>query len=102
MSDIVIKCGLDFFERKWPQKLKDSRVGLLVHPASVNRTLKHAVDIFLKYSYHTSAKEDHIIKSKKFELKALFGPQHGIRGETQDNMIEWEGFHDRQTGLPDI
>jgi len=100
MSDIVIKCGLDFFERKWPQKLKDSRVGLLVHPASVNRTLKHAVDIFLKYSYHTSAKEDHIIKSKKFELKALFGPQHGIRGETQDNMIEWEGFHDRQTGLP--
>jgi uncharacterized protein YbbC (DUF1343 family) len=32
-------------------------------------------------------------------LKALFGPQHGIRGETQDNMIEWESFVDRRTGL---
>jgi uncharacterized protein YbbC (DUF1343 family) len=34
-----------------------------------------------------------------FELRALFGPQHGIRGETQDNMVEWEGFEDRATGL---
>jgi uncharacterized protein YbbC (DUF1343 family) len=34
------------------------------------------------------------------ELNALFGPQHGIRGETQDNMVEWEGFLDKQTGLP--
>ncbi|HEX8999427.1 MAG TPA: DUF1343 domain-containing protein, partial [Blastocatellia bacterium] len=32
-------------------------------------------------------------------LTALFGPQHGIRGETQDNMIEWEGFHDARTGV---
>jgi uncharacterized protein YbbC (DUF1343 family) len=39
-------------------------------------------------------------KSKKFRLTSLFGPQHGIRGETQDNMVEWEGFIDKQTGLP--
>lgn len=81
-----IKTGLDLFEKNWPGELKGSRVGLLVHPASVNRRLEHAVNLF--------------IKSRKFELKALFGPQHGIRGETQDNMIEWEGFRDPQTDLP--
>lgn len=78
--------GLDIFEKTWPKKLKGTRVGLLVHPASVNRKLEHASDCLLK--------------SRKLELKALFGPQHGIRGETQDNMIEWEGFRDKKTGLP--
>jgi uncharacterized protein YbbC (DUF1343 family) len=34
------------------------------------------------------------------ELKVLFGPQHGFLGQTQDNMIEWEGFTDRGSGLP--
>jgi len=86
MFNTSIRVGLDLFEKTWPKKLKDSRVGLLVHPASVNKKLNHAVNLF--------------IKSKKFGLKALFGPQHGIRGETQDNMIEWEGFFDKKTGLP--
>jgi len=81
-----IQTGLDVSEKDWPKKLKGSRVGLLIHPASVNRRLKHAVGLFLK--------------SRKFELKALFGPQHGMRGETQDNMIEWEGFRDSKIGLP--
>lgn len=81
-----VKTGLDLFERNWPKELKGSRVGLLVHPASVNRRLEHAINLF--------------IKSRKLELKAIFGPQHGIYGETQDNMIEWEGFCDPQTGLP--
>lgn len=77
--------GLDRLRSQWPKKLNGSRVGLLVHPASVNKRLVHAIDIFKK--------------SKRFKLKALFGPQHGIRGETQDNMIEWEGFRDKKTGL---
>lgn len=86
MSNPIVRIGLDLFERNWPKRLKDSRVALLVHPASVNKRLEHAVNLF--------------IQSRKFTLKALFGPQHGIYGETQDNMIEWEGFHDSQTGLP--
>jgi uncharacterized protein YbbC (DUF1343 family) len=81
-----MQTGLDTFEKNWPKKLKGSRAGLLAHPASVNRRLEHASDCLLK--------------SLKIELKALFGPQHGIRGETQDNMIEWEGFRDKKTGLP--
>jgi len=86
MIDTSVRVGLDLFEKNWPQKLKGTRVGLLVHPASVNRKLEHAVNLF--------------IKSKKLDLQALFGPQHGIRGETQDNMVEWKGFRDAHTKLP--
>ena len=43
---------------------------------------------------------DLFLRSRELTLRALFGPQHGIRGETQDNMIEWEGFRDGRTGLP--
>ncbi|MGQ9569857.1 MAG: exo-beta-N-acetylmuramidase NamZ family protein [Thermodesulfovibrionales bacterium] len=82
----MVQIGLDSFEKNWPKNLKDSRIGLLVHPASVNRRFEHSVEIF--------------IKSKKIKLKALFGPQHGIYGETQDNMIEWEDFQDPFTKLP--
>ena len=35
-----------------------------------------------------------------FQLKALFGPQHGYLGQTQDNMIEWAGFKHPQWGIP--
>ena len=82
----MVLTGLDRLEKAWPKELKGLRAGLLIHPASVNRKFEHSLNVFLK--------------SKKFRLKALFGPQHGIRGETQDNMIEWEGFKDPRTGLP--
>ena len=78
--------GLDIFKKKWPQALLGAKVGLLVHPASVSKNLEHASSLFFE--------------SPKCELKVFFGPQHGIRGETQDNMIEWKGFHDLRTGLP--
>ncbi len=81
-----VRTGLDLIVRDWPRKFDGARIGLLVHPASVTRNLTHAVTISLQ--------------SKKFRLTALFGPQHGIRGETQDNMIEWRGFRDENTGLP--
>lgn len=86
LGNYIVRSGLDRVLTLWPKKLKGARIGLLVHPASVNRRLEHAVDV--------------AIKSKKFELKCLFGPQHGIRGETQDNMVEWKGFRDKKTGLP--
>jgi uncharacterized protein YbbC (DUF1343 family) len=81
-----VKTGLDLFEKKWPARFRGARAGLLVHPASVNRKIEHAVDIFFR--------------SKKCSLSALFGPQHGFLGETQDNMIEWRGFTDKRTSLP--
>ncbi len=78
--------GLDVVEKLWPRDLRGARVGLVAHPASVNGRLEHAVDVFRR--------------SKKFRLSALFGPQHGILGQTQDNMVEWDGFRDPATGLP--
>jgi uncharacterized protein YbbC (DUF1343 family) len=78
--------GLDLIEKRWPKDLLHARVGLLVHPASVNNRLEHAVTVCKR--------------SKMFTLSALFGPQHGILGQTQDNMVEWEGARDTATGLP--
>jgi uncharacterized protein YbbC (DUF1343 family) len=81
-----VQTGIDRCEKKWPRTLRNARVGLLVHPASINTRFEH-----------TSAL---LKKSGKLALSALFGPQHGILGETQDNMIEWEGFRDKKIGLP--
>lgn len=70
---------------KSAQSLKGSRVGLLCNPSSVDHQFNHAVDLFLKHP--------------DINLTALYGPQHGIRGETQDNMIEWKGYKDARTGI---
>ncbi len=82
----MMKTGLDSIKNNWPKGLMNARAGLLVHPASVSSTLEYAVDYMMQFS--------------EFEIKAFFGPQHGIRGETQDNMIEWNDFRDKRTGLP--
>ncbi len=83
---LKVNTGIDRFEKAWPNPLKASNIGLLVHPASINSRYIHSAELFFK--------------TKKCRLSALFGPQHGIKGETQDNMIEWEGFRDPATGLP--
>ncbi len=78
--------GLDLVEKLWPKDLKGARIGLVAHPASVDRGLRHATTL--------------LNKSKKNRITALFGPQHGILGQTQDNMIEWDGFRDPATNIP--
>jgi uncharacterized protein YbbC (DUF1343 family) len=66
--------------------LRGARVGLVCNQASVDHSLRHAADLF-------QAQED-------INLTALFGPQHGIRGDVQDNMVETAHTMDRATGLP--
>jgi uncharacterized protein YbbC (DUF1343 family) len=66
--------------------LQGARVGLICNPTSVDHQFRHASDLF-----HGHA---------GINLTSLYGPQHGIRGETQDNMIEWQGFVDPRTGVP--
>ena len=81
-----MKLGLEeLFDTKL-DRLGNSRVGLIVNPASINSKFQHAADLFHRHP--------------GVNLTALFGPQHGIRGETQDNMIEWQTFVDSRTGLP--
>lgn len=81
----MVRTGLDQIHDQWPATLRKARVGLLCHPASINARLEHASDVFLK---HPGCK-----------VGAFFGPQHGIRGSDQANMIEWEGSRDRKTGI---
>jgi uncharacterized protein YbbC (DUF1343 family) len=66
--------------------LSGARVGLICNQASVDHNLRHAADLFYE--------------QKWFKLTTLFGPQHGIRGDVQDNMVETAHMFDRQTGLP--
>jgi uncharacterized protein YbbC (DUF1343 family) len=82
----VVYTGLDILEETDFQTLAGAKVGLLVNQASVNRNFIHSSDIFKN--------------SDKYELKALFGPQHGIYGTTQANMIEWYDTVDNRSGIP--
>ncbi|RRD58517.1 DUF1343 domain-containing protein [Comamonadaceae bacterium OH2545_COT-014] len=66
--------------------LAGRRVALLAHPASVTRDLAHALD-------ELAALPD-------VRLSAAFGPQHGLRGDKQDNMVESPDFTDPRLGLP--
>lgn len=80
-----VRTGLDVLRHEGFLRLHGGKLGLLVHPASVDSELAHAASL--------------IHSSKNVRLDRLFGPQHGVRGETQDNMIEWTGYDDRATGL---
>ena len=85
MTEPAVRTGLDVLQSERFARLAGQRLGLLVHPASVDARLEHAANVFAE--------------APETDLRALFGPQHGFRGETQDNMIEWEGFEDPLTGL---
>jgi len=66
--------------------LRGKRVALLAHPASVAADLTHSLDAL--------AALDGV------ELTAAFGPQHGLRGDKQDNMVESPTFNDPVHGIP--
>jgi uncharacterized protein YbbC (DUF1343 family) len=62
------------------------RVALLAHPASVTCNLVHSLDA--------------LAALKDIKLVAAFGPQHGLRGDKQDNMVESSDFNDPVHGIP--
>ena len=66
--------------------LRGLRVALLAHPASVTHNMVHSMDAL-------SQLDD-------INLTAAFGPQHGLRGDKQDNMIESGDFLDPVHGIP--
>jgi uncharacterized protein YbbC (DUF1343 family) len=83
-----MKFGIDRFleDSKLRKPLAGNRVALLAHPASVTRDLTHSLDT--------------LAALKDIRLTAAFGPQHGLRGDKQDNMIESRDFHDSVHGIP--
>lgn len=68
------------------QQLAGKRVALVAHPASVTADLTHSLDA--------------LAKCPEITLTAAFGPQHGLRGDKQDNMVESPDFTDPQHGIP--
>ena len=66
--------------------LKGRRVAVLAHPASVTQELIHSLDA--------------VAQCRDVKLTAAFGPQHGLRGDKQDNMVESPNFVDPVLGIP--
>jgi len=83
-----MKLGIDRFvsEPALRAELKGRRVALLAHPASCTRDLCHSLDV--------------LAGMPEIELTAAFSPQHGLRGDKQDNMIESADFTDPRLGIP--
>ncbi|MBY0562720.1 MAG: DUF1343 domain-containing protein [Hyphomonadaceae bacterium] len=66
--------------------LAGKRIALVAHPASVTGDLTHSLDA--------------LAACGGIRLTAAFGPQHGMRGDKQDNMIESADYNDPQLGIP--
>ena len=81
-----VKLGVEKLLEGDAPLVKGARVGLVCNQASVNHEFQHVADLLKKHD--------------AVNLRALFGPQHGIRGDVQDNMVETEHATDRETGLP--
>ena len=81
-----VKLGLEKALENNINLFKGKRVGLICNQASVNHQFQHSADLFFE--------------NPDIDLAVLFGPQHGIRGEVQDNMVETLHTLDTNTGLP--
>ena len=83
-----MKCGIDRLvaDAKSRKPLAGKRVALLAHPASVTDGLVHSLDA--------------LAALKDIKLTAAFGPQHGLRGDKQDNMVESADGYDPVHGIP--
>ncbi|HWU26644.1 MAG TPA: DUF1343 domain-containing protein [Rhizomicrobium sp.] len=83
-----MKFGIDrlLADSRLRAPLQGKRVALLAHPASVTAALSHSLDA--------------LCAATDIRLTAAFGPQHGLRGDKQDNMIETQDFIDPVHGIP--
>jgi uncharacterized protein YbbC (DUF1343 family) len=79
-----VRTGLDRLLSERLSLLRGRRVGLLANPTSLDRELRHAADLLV---------------AAGVELVALFGPEHGVRGEAQD-MVGVETSRDPRLGIP--
>src|SRR5437764_11898229 len=83
---LPIKVGVERLLTEKIDLLRGARVGLVCNQASVDHRFRHVADLFHQHP--------------EIKLTTLFGPQHGIRGDVQDNMVETAHAVDRKTGLP--
>lgn len=81
----MVKTGLERVLANETTLLCGKRLGLLVNPTATDRTLRHIVDL--------------LHAAPGIELRCLFGPEHGVRGDAQD-MVGVGEARDSVTGLP--
>ncbi len=83
-----MKNGIDILinDKHLKASLRGKRVALLAHPASVTQDLTHSLDA--------------LAACDEINLTAAFGPQHGLRGDKQDNMMESEDYYDPIYNIP--
>ena len=83
-----MKFGIDRLldEPELRRPLAGRRVALLAHPASLTRNLFHSLDALAALG--------------DVRMSAAFGPQHGLRGDKQDNMVESPDYSDPVHGIP--
>jgi uncharacterized protein YbbC (DUF1343 family) len=83
-----MKFGIDRLldEPELRKPLAGRRVALLAHPASLTRNLFHSLDALAALG--------------DVHMSAAFGPQHGLRGDKQDNMVESPDYSDPVHGIP--
>lgn len=84
MSKITL--GIEKLLAISPKWLGEKRIGLLINQASVDSRLFYTADL--------------LVQSYPNNIKAFFGPQHGIKGEKQDNMVESDDFIHPQFNIP--
>jgi uncharacterized protein YbbC (DUF1343 family) len=84
----MIKFGIDrlLSEADLRRELAGKRVALVAHPASVTAGLQHSLDA--------------LIATGDVNVTAAFGPQHGLKGDKQDNMVESEDYIDPVHDIP--
>ena len=80
---MAVRSGLERVLDEESELLEGKRIALVCNPTSVDPQLRHAADLFVR---------------RGFELVALFGPEHGVRGDAQD-MVASAGEVDPQTGV---
>ncbi len=82
-----MKFGIDrlLSEPELLRELEGRRVALVAHPASVTADLTHSLDALIAAGVNVTS---------------AFGPQHGLKGDKQDNMVETADETDPQYGIP--
>ncbi|MGM0443591.1 MAG: exo-beta-N-acetylmuramidase NamZ family protein [Fibrobacterota bacterium] len=72
----MVETGLENLLNNYSACLQGRRIGVLCHAASVDSRFRHILTC---------------LRDVGADVRAVFGPQHGLFGQTQDNMIEWYG-----------
>jgi len=80
-----VQTGLEVLISDFPEKVRGARIGVVCHPASVDAELRHALDL---------------LQAVGAQIVAIFGPEHGARGEAQDMEDVEDISLDPRLGVP--